>query len=228
MKFKHAFLGALSLVASMAASAATLDLGSYILNYDDGTALGNPTASTGPGGAVSLSWSLGDAVSYMNVGPNPVVPVMVLLPTYFITPKPGFQLSGPLTGFAGNVIYVELFGNNTTVLKLVGGKAIDGSVTGIDVLFDKNPIVSVPGMAEVGTFSFNRVNNVGNFASFGFAGNLILASVGTTGPSVGVIRSRAENELKVSFFATPVPVPPAAWLFSSALVGLVLRRRSAA
>ena len=227
MKFKHAFLGALSLVASMAASAATLDLGSYILNYDDGTALGNPTASTGPGGAVSLSWSLGNAVSYLNVGPNPVVPVMVLLPTYSITAKPGFQLSGPLTGFAGNVIYAEFLGN-TTVLELVGGMAIDGSVTGIDVLFDKTPIILVPGLTELGTFSLNPVVNVGNFASFGFAGNLILASVGTTGPSVGVIRSRAENELKVSFFATPVPVPPAAWLFSSALVGLVLRRRSAA
>ena len=227
MKFKHAFLGALSLVASMAASAATLDLGSYILNYDDGTALGNPTASTGPGGAVSLSWSLGNAVSYLNVGPNPVVPVMVLLPTYSITAKPGFQLSGPLTGFAGNVIYAEFLGN-TTVLELVGGMAIDGSVTGIDVLFDKTPIILVPGLTELGTFSLNPVVNVGNFASFGFAGNLILASVGTTGPSFGAIQSRARNELKVSFFATPVPVPPAAWLFSSALVGLVLRRRSAA
>ena len=227
MKFKHAFLGALSLVASMAASAATLDLGSYILNYDDGTALGNPTASTGPGGAVSLSWSLGNAVSYLNVGPNPVVPVMVLLPTYSITAKPGFQLSGPLTGFTGNVIYAEFLGN-TTVLELVGGMAIDGSVTGIDVLFDKTPIVSVPGLAEVGTFSLNPVINVGNFTSFGFAGNLILASVGTTELSLGAIQSRAENELKISFFATPVPVPPAAWLFSSALVGLVLRRRSAA
>ena len=227
MEFKHAFLGALSLVASMAASAATLDLGSYILNYDDGTALGNPTASTGPGGAVSLSWSLGNAVSYLNVGPNPVVPVMVLLPTYSITAKPGFQLSGPLTGFAGNVIYDEIFGN-TTVLKLVGGMAIDGSVTGIDVLFDKTPIILVPGLTELGTFSLNPVVNVGNFASFGFAGNLILASVGTTELSLGAIQSRAENELKISFFATPVPVPPAAWLFSSALVGLVLRRRSAA
>ena len=148
MKFKHTFLGALSLVASMAASAATLDLGSYILNYDDSTALGNPTASSGPGGAVSLSWSLGNAVSYLNVGPNPVVPVTVLLPTYSITAKPGFQLSGPLTGFAGKVVYAE-FSGNTTVMELVGGMAIDGNVTGIDVLFDKTPIISVPGLAEV-------------------------------------------------------------------------------
>ena len=226
MNLKHAFLGALSLLASMATSAATLDLGSYILDYDDGTALGNPTATTGPGGAVSVSWSLGNALSYLNIGPAPVAVVSVLLPTYSITVKPGFQLSGPLTGFTGNVIYAEFLGN-VTAIRLVGGMAIDGGVSVVDAFFDKTPIISVPGLADVGTFSFNPVTPVGDFSTFAFAGNLFLASTGTADLSLAAIQSRAENEFKISFFATPVPVPPAAWLFSSALVGLVLRRRSA-
>ena len=59
-----------------------------------------------------------------------------------------------------------------------------------------------------------------------FNGALILSSTGTPESlSLAAIQSRTEDVFQVSFLATPVPVPPAAWLFSSALIGLVLRHR---
>jgi hypothetical protein len=230
MNMKQAFLGALSLVASMAASAATLDLGQYTLTYDENTPFGNPTTTTGPGNEVSFSWSLGNAVSYLNVGPNQVVPAAIILPSYTVTANAGYSLSGPLTSFSGNVVYAEFLGNVTT-MALIG--AIDFDHAGpapLVAAFTKTPIISVSPLAEVGTMSLTQDAGAGNFGTVSFAGSLLLTSTGSPDGqslSLAAIQSRTEDKFKVSFFATPVPVPPAAWLFSSALVGLVLRRRNA-
>jgi len=229
MNMKQALFGALSLVASMAASAATLDLGAYTLTYDENTPFGNPTTTTGPGNEVSFSWSLGNAVSYLNVGPAAVVPVAVILPSYTISANAGFSLSGPLSTVSGDIVYAEFLGNVTNIA-LLGAMAFNSDpAVDVSTLFTKTPIISVAPLAEVGTMSLNLNAPVGNFNTVSFAGSLLLASTGTPdGVSLAAIQSRSEDKFQVSFFATPVPVPPAAWLFSSALVGLVLRCRSAA
>lgn len=228
MKMKQAFLGAMSLVASVAASAANLDLGSFTLFYDEGTAFGDPVATVGPGNEVGFTWSLGSAVAYQNVGGNPVVPNLIQLPSYTVTAKPGFSLSGPLNSFSGNVVYSDFNGNNTAML-LLGGVSFDGGAgINIDTEFTKTALISVPELAEVGSFSLEKQTPVGNFQTVSFIGSLLLISSGTEGLSLAAIQSRSEDFFKVSFVATPVPVPPAAWLFSSALVGLVLRRRTTA
>lgn len=231
MMMKQAFLGALSLVASVAASATTLDLGQYTLTYDETTAFGDPTLHTnGPGNAVSFGWSLGSAVSYLNVGPSTDLQKDVILPSYTITAKAGFALSGPIHGFTGKPIYTD-FQGNVTNMALIGDMSVNGgSPIALHIDFVKAPLISVPLLGEVGTMSLDVNAVLGNFTSLGFAGKLQMSSSGTAGLSLAAIQSRTESDdaFKVSFFATPVPVPPAAWLFSSALLGLVLRRRHSA
>lgn len=238
MNLKHAFLGALSLAASMTASAAVLEADSFFLVYDETTALGDPTINLGLANEVNISWSLGNAVNYLNVGPGEAAPTPVVapMPTYAIIGKPLFQLSGPVTGFAGDIVYAEVFGNVTS-LNMTGVMQVDGGApAAFDVAFAKTPLLAMGGLIEVGTYAFNPTIPVGNFSVFGFfAGAIVASSTGTelgdlpaNGVSLAAIQSRAENSFEVSFFATPVPVPPAAWLFSSAVIGLVLRRRIAA
>ena len=82
-------------------------------------------------------------------------------------------------------------------------------------------------MALIGTMNLDITAGLGNFTAVDFTGALLLTSTGTDVLSLAAIQSRTEDVFKVSFFATPVPVPPAAWLFSSSLLGLMLRRRSA-
>lgn len=228
MNMKQAFIGALSLVASVAASATTLDLGQYTLTYDETTPFGDPSLNTsGPGNEVTFGWSLGSAVNYLNVGPSADLQKVVVLPSYTVAAKAGFTLSGPVHGFTGKPIYSD-FSGNVTNMALIGNMSVNGNAPfAVQFLFTKTPIISVPNVAEVGTMSLDVNAPLGNFASLGFDGVLFMTSSGTQGLSLAAIQSRTEDVFKVSFFATPVPVPPAAWLFSSALLGLVLRRRSA-
>lgn len=236
MNIKQAFVGTLSLLASVAAPAAVLDLGAYTLTYDETTVFGDPTlTSSGPGNAKSFGWSLGSAVNYMNVGPSTDPGALtqgILLPTYTVAANAGFTLSGPVSGLLGTPLYTEFTGGvgspfNVTNMKLSGVMSVNG---GAGAAFEqdavKTAIISSPGLAEVGTMSLNLNAAIGNFTSFTFNGALILSSTGTPESlSLAAIQSRTEDVFQVSFLATPVPVPPAAWLFSSALIGLVLRHR---
>lgn len=234
MNMKQAFFGTLSLLASVTASATTvLDLGQYTLTYDETTPFGAPTLNTsGPGNAVSFGWSLGSAVNYLNVGPSVdanALQKQIFLPSYSVAANAGFTLSGPLTSFTGKPVYAE-FNGNVTSMTLTSVMSLDGSApVQTDSLFTKNIVISSPGLGEVGTMSLNLNAPIGPFSTLSFNGALVLSSSGLSGPapggSLGAIQSTADDSFNVSFFATPVPVPPAAWLFSSALIGLVLRRR---
>jgi hypothetical protein len=228
MKMKQAILGALSLVASVAASATTLNFEQFDLTFDETTAFGAPTITTGPGNALTFGWSLGHAVNYLNVGPSSDVEATVILPSYTINAKAGFTLSGPVHGFIGELIYSD-FRGNVTNMALIGDMSVNGGTPiSVNLDFVKTPIILVPDLANVGTMSLDATAGLGDFTSLGFAGKLFMTSSGAPGQSLAAIQSRETDVFTVSFFATPVPVPPAAWLFSSALLGLVLRRRSAA
>ena len=45
MKLRNTLLASLGFAASMSASAATIDFGSYVLDYDDTTTFGAPTGT---------------------------------------------------------------------------------------------------------------------------------------------------------------------------------------
>lgn len=222
MKSRYALLTTLGLAVSMSASAATLDFGSYLLDYDDTTAFGNPTG-TGGSGPVSFAWSVPSAVNVVSFGP--AASSTFLVPSYTISAKPGYVLSA-VTGFLGNLVFNET-GGNTTKVHWAGALALNGSpLFAFDEDLNKTITSAAPGFSA-GYWSINPTAPIPPFASFGFSADLTLSASGTLGSSFASLIAQPQNQLKVSFVASPVPVPAGLWLLSSACAGLgFIRRRT--
>lgn len=223
MKSRYALLGFLGLAASMSAAAATLDFGSYVLDYDGTTAFGDPTG-TGGSGAVSFAWSVPSSVNVASFGP--AASSTFVVPSYTISAKPGFVLSS-VTGFLGNLVFNEV-GGNTTNAHWAGSLSLNGHpLFAFDEDLNKTTTTAMPAFAA-GYWSINPTAPIPPFASFGFAADLTLSASGTPGPSFASLISQPQNQLRVSFVATPVPVPAGLWLVASACgcLGLVRRRSS--
>lgn len=223
MKSQYAVLASIGLVASMSAAAATLDFGSYQLDYDGTTSFGDPTG-TGGSGAVSFAWTVPSTVNVASVGP--AASSTFVLPSYTITAKPGFVLSA-VTGFLGNLVFNEAGGNKTNA-HWKGPLTLNGSPL---FTFDEdlNPTITTTALDfTAGYWSINPSAPIPPFQSFGFSADLTLSTSGTPGPSFASIIAQPQNQLKVSFVATPVPVPAGLWLIASACgsMGFIRRRTS--
>ena len=222
MKSRYALLGIVGMAASMSASAATLDFGSYLLDYDGTTAFGDPTG-TGGGGAVSFAWSVPSVVNVVSSGP--AASSTFVLPSYTIIAKPGFVLS-TVTGLVGNLVFNEA-GGNTTNVHWVGALKLNGNpLFAFDEDLDKTTTTTLPGFSA-GFWSINPTAPIPGFLSFGFHADLTLSAAGTPGASFASVISQPQNQLKFSFVATPVPVPAAIWLVGSAFGCLGAMRRRA-
>ena len=222
MKLRYALLGTLGLAASLSASAATLDFGSYLLDYDNTTAFGDPTG-TGGSGAVSFAWSVPSVVNVVSFGP--AASSTFVVPSYTISAKPGFVLS-TVTGFLGNLVFNEA-GGNTTNAHWAGSLALNGSpLFAFDEDLNRTTTTAIPGFSA-GYWSINPTAPIPPFSSFGFSADLTLSATGTAGASFASLISQPQNQLKVSFVATPVPVPAGIWLIGSAFGCLGLMRRRA-
>ncbi|MCC6708515.1 MAG: PEP-CTERM sorting domain-containing protein [Gammaproteobacteria bacterium] len=225
MNLKGAMFGVMGLVASLSASAQTIDFGSFVLDFDDATIFGAPTVNlAGPGGLVSVSWSVPGSV---NLAVNDSLDFVEFdLPSFTITSANGGHLSGPVTGLFGNLVFSE-FGDSETTATLDGEVSLNNGapvVMGGDMT--RTITSSEPGVFTGGFYSAAASAPLGDFNALGFSnGHLALIVFGT-----GAILAQPQNEMRVSFFVAPaaVPVPTALWLFGSALGGLgLLRRRQA-
>lgn len=221
MKSRYALLGTLGLAASMSASAATIDFGSYLLDYDSTTAFGDPTG-TGGSGSVSFAWSVPNAVNVVSFGPPASNTFAV--PSYTISAKPGFVLS-TISGFLGNLVFNEA-GDNTTTVHWAGSLTLNGSpLFAFDEDWNKTTTTAIPGFSA-GYWSINPTAPLPPFSSFGFSADLTLSATGASSSSFASLISQPQNQHKVSFVASPVPVPAGIWLIGSAFgcLGLVRRR----
>ena len=233
MNFRNTWIGLAGLAASVAASATTVvvDAGSYMLSYDDSTVLGSLSSSTnGPGNSVSFTWSFPD--SGVGVGATTTLStVTYTMPTYTISAKAGFNLSGPVVGTLGNLSFSDV-GSNASSATLTGNLSINGGgLIGFVDPLTKTTTLTLPAVGSFpgsnsGFLSTSPSLPLGGFTTFAFDGTLILDASGGDGSSV--IFAQSQNVFRVSFNATAVPVPAAIWLFGSALVGVAIRRRPVA
>jgi hypothetical protein len=224
VNLKGVIFGVMGLAASFSVSAQTINFGSFVLDFDETTAFGAPSFSFGGGGGlVGFAWTVPESIS---IAVNDDVNFLEFdLPSFTITAPVGYQLSGPVSGFLGNLIFNE-FGDTQATALISGNASVDG---GAPLSFaeemTRTVTTSIPDVFTGGYFSSNGTVPLGNFTSLAFdAGRLTLSVFGT-----GSILAQPQNELRISFFSTPapVPVPTAILLFASALGGLgVLRRRS--
>ena len=225
MNLKGAILGVMGLAASLSVSAQTIDYGSFVLDFDGSTAFGAPSVSfSGGNGLVGFAWSVPQSIF---IAVNDDVDVLEFdLPSFTITAHAGYQLSGPVSGFFGNLVFNE-FGETQATALISGNGSVDGGApVSLAEEMTRTVTTSTPGVFTGGYFSSSITTPLGNFTSLSFdMGKLTLSVFGT-----GSILAQPQNELRVSFFAapSPVPVPTAIWLFGSALGGLgLMRRRSA-
>ncbi len=225
MLLKNALIGLAGLAASMTVSASTVvNAGSYSLEYDETTVFGDPTLSVGPGNSVGFAWSIPASVAVVSLGPT-AASAPFLMPTYVITTNPGFALNGPITGFIGNLVFTDILGITTTAT-VSGALNINGAG---DMPFSEalTKTVTLP-IGLIGSSGFMSLSPsvaIGAFSSFAFSGGLLLEASG--GDGFAQVLAQPQNVFRVSFEAAPVPLPAAVWLFSSALIGLAVRRRSA-
>lgn len=224
MNFKGAIVGVMGLATSLSVSAQTIDFGSFMLEFDETTSFGAPTADlSGANGLVSLSWAVPNSVHLAVNGDVDFAEFS--LPSFTITANnPSYHLSGPLSGLFGNLVFSE-FGESQTFAALDGEVSINtyGPLAfGGDMT--RTITSSVPGVFTGGYFSAAVTDlPLGEFSTLSFSnGHLALIVFGT-----GSILAQPQNEMKLSFFASPapVPVPTAVWLFGSAVSGLGLVRR---
>jgi len=224
MKIGILAVGIIALASAATSSASTIvDLGGYTLNYNEDTILGGISSSfSSDDGSVGFSWSLPADVNVLNLGlPQSV---SFTLPSFTITANAGYTLSGPVMGFLGNLVYTE-----------VGGATTSASATG-DVSVDDGAAVTVGGsLGRVETLSFTNGSSgyyssstevpTGSFNSFSIS-NFMLTLNASNGAFSSIV-GQPQNELKVSFFATPVPEPEtyAMMLAGIGLIATIARRR---
>lgn len=224
MNLKGAMLGVMGLVASLSASAQSVDYGSFVLGFDEAASFGTPSVEFGPGGLVNVSWSVPASVQ---LAVNDSADFAEFdLPSFTITSIHGGHLSGAVSGFIGNLVFNE-FGDSETVATLDGVLSVDEfAPVVVSGEMSRHVTSSQPGVFAGGFYSAAASAPLGEFSSLAFGdGHLTLLVFGT-----GSILAQPQNLMRVSFFATPaaVPVPTALWLFGSAIGGLgLLRRRQA-
>ena len=226
MKLKQVLLGTMLVASLSAASAAQKHYEAFTLDYNDDTVLGDPSFSFGGGGGpTGFGWSLSTSIQVSSPGDtNPVVRNFIL-PSFTITAKPGWALSGDLNSFLGNLSFTE-FGEASTSASASAQVSIDGGTPiAAGGELDKTSVLDGP-LLRSGYFSGRASTASGGFSvlTVSNASLTLQAQDGTA-----VVFGQPQNILEFSFTAAAVPEPET-WALLMAglgLVGYAARRRAA-
>lgn len=223
MNMKHLLVGLAGLIGVAAqASAATANLGGATLDYTDDTPLGALSYTfSSSGNVVGFAWNLPSLIA---VAGDAGTSATFNLPRFTLTVNPGYTLGGPVSVFLGNLVFNEFSGADVAV-SATGMLSFDGgAATPLGGTLTKTVTNTMANFAG-GYFSGTQTVPFANFTTVAVTDAVLTLSV--AGPGFGSILAQPQNELKFSFVANPVPLPPAVWLLASALsaMGAMSRRR---
>lgn len=224
--FKRALTGVvLSAAVATAAQAASWDLGTYTVTYDETTTFGYLAgAFTTSDNVVGFNWQFaGTAADF--VSSLTTSSLALALPSFTITANASGALYGPVSITIGKLAFTEVGAQAATSAMLngsydsgSGATAIGGSLSGFNVS-TSGPVTSG---SYVGTFTAPT----GSFQSFDFSGTLALAA---SGGAYSGIQPTPDNSVRVEFHAAVVPEPETYAMWFAGLLGMAAlgRRRSA-
>ena len=219
MKISAIFAAVLALAGAPAVHAVSvLDLGAYTLSYDDTTpGFGGLAYSfNGGGGSTGFGWSVQPSV-LVSSGGAPAA-ASFAMPDFTVTVKPGWALSGPVTGSLGNLVFNEVLGATTSATASAMVSVDGGPSAPIGGPLSKVVTTSVPGFLSAGYYAGSITVPVGGFSSFGVSGGSLALTAG--GGTFSSVIGQTQNELKFSLIATPVPEPETVALLLAGLLTL--------
>ncbi|MFO1192278.1 MAG: PEP-CTERM sorting domain-containing protein [Rhodoferax sp.] len=227
MSIKQLVAGVFLSASLSMASAAVVQYDAFSLSFDETTQLGYPSFSTsGGGGSTGFGWSLPSSIKVISLGGG-AVETTFTLPTFTITAKPGWTLSGPLSSFIGNVVFNEVGSGALTTMTATGQLSFDGGPS-VPVGGALSKIVTTDETdVRSGFFADTADTSHGGFQSLTVsAASLTLRAEGGVYAS---ILAQPQNVLQFGIIAAPVPEPES-WALLMAglgLVGYAAHRRSA-
>jgi hypothetical protein len=205
----------------------TVDLGAYTLSYSADTPFGSLAYTFSSGGnTAGFAWSFSNGINVASLGGGPVSNGFDL-PSFTITANPGWTLSGPVTGFLGNLVYTELDGG-TASASVTGKVAVNGSpALAVSGALDKT-VSNSSSFLSSGYLSGTQTTSALSFSSLAFSdGKLTLSASGGTFVNIS---AQPQNEFKVSFTAIAAAVPEpesyAMFLAGLGLMAVIARRRN--
>lgn len=227
MKLKQLLAGAVFAAGLSAASATTISYDAFVLDFNEDTFFGSPSFSfNGGGGSTGFGWSVPSDIQVVSIGGGNVS-ASFNLPSFTITAKPGWILSGPLGGVLGNVVFTEVGDGASTSLFATAEVSVDGGAPMLaGGALDKNITAAADNFAS-GFYRGAAEASYGSFSTLSVGGGVL--SLNAKGGVFASIIAQPQNVLEFSFVAAPVPEPET-WALLMAglgLVGYAARRRSA-
>lgn len=224
-----AVAASLTLAMSAASAAASYNVGSATVAYDETTTFGNISSSfSSSNDTFGFSWTVPNTANIFSAGTTEIA--VFDLPSFKLTPNAGYTLGGPVRVTLGNFAFFEV-GGATTNISIAGDVSLNGAppttLSGL-LDFQITSSGSTP-VSHVGGYLFlDQTYNPGAFNSLEVTNASITLSAANG--TFSQIIANPQNKLEISFTAPPVPEPETAAML---LVGLVAvgwitqRRRSA-
>jgi hypothetical protein len=147
--------------------------------------------------------------------------------SFTLSANSGWQLSGDIGGFIGNLVYNLVGAGASVSAEVEGNLSVDGGpALAVGGLLTQTSTAGVPGVFEVGYLSGSQTANVGAFTTLSFTGGLL--KLNASGGSFAAITAQPQNLMKIDVAVAEVPEPASMALMLAGLgaLGSVYRRRT--